>query len=186
METAQDLAEFMLRSLYDSENGGFFDKVRDSVDLGALRGPVKPIDENAVAADILTILYYLTGNENYLSKAEETLQLFSESFRDAGIFSAGYGFSVDRFLNPVHISMIGPQDDSLTREMLYESLRLYEPRKVIEVLDPTLDHDRISRLGYSFEENAIAYVCIGQTCLRPIVDPGKISEQIRKFSRAAD
>jgi len=184
LEAAEDLAAFMLHSLYDSENGGFFDKVRDSSDLGALRGSVKPIDENAVAADVLTVLYYLTGNENYLSRAEETLQLFSESFRQVGILSAAYGLSVDRFLNPVHVSVIGPRDDSLTRDMICESLRLYEPRKIVEVLDPTLSHDRISALGYSFEGNALAYICIGQTCLRPITDPKKISEQIRRFSRS--
>lgn len=181
LETAQDLAEFMLNSLYDSKNGGFFDKVRDPSDLGALRYPVKPIDENAVAADVLTILYYLTGDENYRSKAEETLQLFNESFRKVAIFSAGYGLSIDRLLNPVHICVIGPRDDSLTREIFYKSLKLYEPRKIVEVLDPTLDHDRVSKLGYSFEGNPLAYICIGQTCLRPITDPKKISEQIHRL-----
>jgi len=183
LEAAQDLAEFMLRRLYDSEEGGFFDKVRDSSELGALRGPVKPIDENAVAADILTVLYYLTSEENYLNKADETLQLFSESFREVGIFSAGYGLSVDRILNPVHLCVTGPMNDLVTRETFYECLRLYEPRKIVEFLDPTLAHDRMRKLGYSFEGNTLVYVCIGKTCLRPITDPKEISKQIRRFSR---
>jgi len=65
--------------LYDSKGGGFFERRSTSKDFyrdGELFIDEKPPKENGVMAYALFRVYKLTGNADYLKKAEEAIGLF--------------------------------------------------------------------------------------------------------------
>ena len=74
---------FALRRLYDPKGGGFFERRSTSRDLyreGELFSDDKPYKENGVMAYALLKAYRLTGKEEYLKRAEETMGRFLAKF----------------------------------------------------------------------------------------------------------
>ena len=56
--------------LLDKKNGGFFDSPPNPDSPGYLKRPEKPLDDNSLAAMLLTKLYHATGNDVYLQTSE--------------------------------------------------------------------------------------------------------------------
>jgi len=163
----------VLNNLWN-DAGGFYDRPENTEALGALKALVKPFDENSVAADVFLRLHYLTGKERYLKPARRTLEHFASSYQRYGILAAVYGLSVELYLRPVQIHIVGPKKDSVTRRFLNESLRVYNPLKVIEILDPAADTERLRNLKYSVAKTPRAYVCFEGTCTS-VEDPEGIA-----------
>jgi uncharacterized protein YyaL (SSP411 family) len=164
LEKAESLAEFMLDSLWDN-NGGFYDKPKENGAFGALRLLDKPLDENSVAAEALLRLYHLTGKQKYLQAAEKTLKHFASTYQKYGIMAADYGVAVELFLHPMQVHIVGSRKDEMTSNLRIESLKAYNPLKVVETLDPVLDADRLTALGYPVADVPMAYVCFEGKCV---------------------
>ncbi|NIU83602.1 MAG: hypothetical protein GWN64_09060, partial [Candidatus Thorarchaeota archaeon] len=124
----------------------------------------KPLDENSVVATVFLRLHYLTGRKAYLERARRTLEHLASSYQRYGILAAAYGLAVELYLRPVQIHIVGPKKDPLTRQFLKESLSVYNPLKVIEVLDPAADNERLANLKYSLTKTPKTYVCFEGGC----------------------
>ncbi|UCE15942.1 MAG: hypothetical protein JSV12_08835, partial [Candidatus Bathyarchaeota archaeon] len=57
------------------------------------------------------------------------------------------------------------------------SLRVYNPLKVIEILDPAADTERLTNLKYPVTETPMTYVCFEGTCT-PVEEPEGIAKII--------
>jgi hypothetical protein len=55
-------------------------------------------------------------------------------------------------------------DDNLAGEMLREAHLNWDPRRVIQLLQPDTDSDLIAAKGLQAASNTIAYVCINGNC----------------------
>jgi uncharacterized protein YyaL (SSP411 family) len=177
LDNAESLALFMLDNLWD-DAGGFYDKPKDVGAFGALKLLDKPLEENSVAADTFLRLHHLTGKQEYLEISKKTLEFFASDYQRYGIMGAVYGLAVELFLRPVQIHVIGSLKDGVTRRFRSDSLKAYNPLKVVETLDPVLDHDRLNALGYPVTETPTAYVCFEGTC-KTVKDPKNIAKSIR-------
>lgn len=185
LAVAEEIMETASGTLYDSAHGGFFDTVVDSNAPGFLSKPAKPIEENSVAAHVLTKLFHLTGKENYRNQVEGTLQRFVEIYPQFGFMASDYALAVDGFLNePTLVRIIGSSEESQTKGLLTEAHRTYEPRRVVQVLDPTRDSERIMDLGFPVSEEPTAYICFGRTCSAPIVEPKQVSVELSRLASA--
>lgn len=173
---AESVAKFMLNNLWN-EAGGFYDRPKNAEALGALRTLNKPFDENSIAADAFLRLHYLTGNKKYLETAKTTLEHFGSTYRRYGIMAAAYGLAAELYLRPVQIHIVGPKKDSVTRVFLDESFKVYNPLKVIEILDPAEDTERLTNLKYPVTKIPRAYVCFEGTCTS-VEDPKEIAKKI--------
>ena len=71
--------------------------------------------------------------------------------------------------------IVGSRSDDVTRRFLRESLRAYNPLKVVEVIDPTADTERLKNLKYPFADVPTAYVCFKGTC-NSVENPEKIAK----------
>jgi len=91
--------------------------------------------------------------------------------------AASYGLAVELYLHPMQIHVVGSKKDSATSRFLNESLRVYNPLKVIEVLDPAEDAERLADLKYPVTETPRAYVCFEGTCTS-VEDPEVIARKI--------
>jgi len=174
LESAETLSGFLLDKMWDN-NGGFFDRVEDTEAFGALKLSDKPLEENSVAVDALLRLYHLTGKQNYLDAAKKTLEFFAKTYKEYGIMAAIYGLAVELYLSPVHIHIIGSRKKDVTNQFHKESLKTYNPLKIVEVIDPKYDKDRLKILGYPYSKQPILYVCSGNKC-NSTKDPTKIAE----------
>ncbi len=176
LEKAESLAEFMLDNLWD-EAGGFYDKPKETSAFGALKLLDKPLDENSVAADAFLRLHHLTGKQNYLEVAEKTLEYFASIYQRYGIIAAVYGVAVELFLHSMQVHIVSSRKDAVTIRFRSESLRAYNPLKIVETLDPVLDCDRLKVLGYPVAYVPTAYVCFEGKCAS-VENPKEIAEKI--------
>lgn len=182
---AEEIIGTAVRKLYDSEHGGFFDTVVDPMAPGFLSKPAKPLEENSAAAHVLTKLFHLTGKENYRTLAEGTLKRFVEIYPHFGFMAAEYAAAVDAFLNEsTTVRIVGSPEKPQTKGLLAEAHRIYEPRKIIQVLDPKKDSQTISSLGFPNTEQPTAYICVGRACTAPIIEPKQIGPELNRMVAA--
>lgn len=182
IQYALDIADYTIKTLGDA-SGGFFDKVFDPEEIGALRLQQKPLIENSVASECLVKLSQFTGREDYLSKAESTLSHLSAVYQKYGILASRYALAVLLFLQPVQIVIVGSKDSRRVKEFIQKSIKPYDPRKTIITLDPIMDQELISRLGYPTKGEAVAYVCAGKVCSQPILEPELVVKTIEEQSK---
>ena len=182
LRIAEELMDTTVRKLFDFEHGGFFDTVVDPNAPGFLSKPAKPLDENSVAAQVLMRLYYLTGKDNCRKMADDTLRRFVEIYPQFGFMAADYALAVDAFLHePTIIRIIGSTDKAQTKGLLTEAHRNYEPRRIIQILDPQKDQNAITALGYPISESPTAFICVGTTCTAPIIEPRQVSVELTRM-----
>ncbi len=172
LNVAENIAEFMIKNLWD-ENGGFYDKTKKDNAFGALKNLDKPLIENSIVAESFLRLYHLTENSTYLEKAKKTLNYFATNYNRYGITGATYGLAIELYLHPMKIHIIGSKKDDITHQFLIESLKTYNPLKVLEIVDPEINTKRLDSLRYPKTEKPIAYVCYEGKC-KSIKNPEKI------------
>jgi uncharacterized protein YyaL (SSP411 family) len=179
LDLAEKLAVFILDKLW-SKAGGFYDKLKEIDAFGALKLLDKPLEENSVASDALLRLHYLTGKEEYLEASRKTLKVFVSSFQHYGIMGCVYGLAVELYLNPMQVHIVGSKKDNLTRKILADSLRIYNPLKVVELIDPDADSERLRSLGYPLADAPAVYVCFGGIC-KLVEDYENMEKAVRWF-----
>ena len=93
-DMAQELMSYSLRTMWDDQVGGFFDRVStEQADIGLLREPLKPFSANCRAASVLSRLALLTENSEFLERARRTLSSQTEVYRAHGLMGATYGLA---------------------------------------------------------------------------------------------
>jgi uncharacterized protein len=167
---AEKLADFMSRELQDVVDGGFYFNTFDPHTKGEVLERHKPFDENVAAAQFMTQLFYLTGEETYRTMAARTLRALAYPQLMGNIVGVGYALALDLYLNrPLHIVVVGKPDRRETQDMLETSLHAYEPSKLVQVLDPSADDLTIGDTTYEAEEEeTLAYVCVQDMCHPPV------------------
>jgi uncharacterized protein YyaL (SSP411 family) len=174
---ARNIARFIINNLWD-ETGGFLDRARETETLGNLGIPLKNLDENSLAANVLLRLHSFTGKEQYLEIAGRALEYFSSAYQRFGILAAAYGLAAEQFLHPLQIHIVGPKQDSEVLKFRNESLRAYNPLKTVETIDPATDIARLKKLKYPKATEPIAYVCFQGACTS-VEDPKRIANSIK-------
>jgi uncharacterized protein YyaL (SSP411 family) len=71
------------------------------------------------------------------------------------------------------VNIVGADDD-----LLGAALRLDVPARVVQVLDPERDAERLAALGLPAEPAPAAYACAGAMCSPPITDAGRLAETV--------
>lgn len=178
-QRAIDMTQSMLDVFYDPIAGGFYDTVMEKNPMGALRQREKIIDENSHAAELFLKLYDLTNVEEYSEKAKATLGVFQDTFKAYDVMASCYARAARLLTTPsVKITVVGRQGDANTEALRETSLAFYACRKSVQILDPSIESDRIGALGYQVSEVPTAYVCVGQTCLEPLHDPKELAARV--------
>jgi uncharacterized protein YyaL (SSP411 family) len=177
LSEAEKLAGFMVAHLQDVVDGGFYSQPFDSHAKGELLERRKPFDENVVAALFLTKLHYFTGYKSYHDLAERTLRAIAYPQVLNSIMGSGYAVALHLLLaQPIRVVVVGNIHQSETREMLETSLHAYEPRKIVQLLDPQRDSLTIGEVTYRAEEKPLTYVCVRDVCREPIHDSQTLAE----------
>ena len=94
---------------------------------------------------------------------------------------AGWALAFARVrAEPVQVHLVGPAADPALRALAHAAWARYLPGRVVEILDPALDGDRLSALGYPETGEPRAYVCLGERCLEPVTTPDALVDQLAR------
>lgn len=174
IETAKDLVDFTLRSFGWDETGLYFDSLVDE-DLGLLTDKMWKIGDNSKLSELLIDLSLITGMDGYLNEAELVLKRLSGEYRQHGVFSAPFARAVDKYLRLVHIVVFGDGDELL--RLLDGIKSIFEPTGTVEIIDTSINPERIADLGLSDESGV--YACRRGSCAVFVGD--EINENLVKF-----
>ncbi len=92
---------------------------------------------------------------------------------------AGWALALARVrAQAVQVHLVGAVADPALRALARAHWTRYLPGRVVEILDPALDGDRLATLGYPASDTPRAYVCIGDRCLAPVAAPAELDGQL--------
>ncbi len=186
----------VVESLFAAQDGGFYDVSEPPSSRGVPGTRDKPVLENSLLAEALLTLGYLAGEDRYMTLARSTLEAFEgkvpgssyvgakssrrmEEDEERLFLPAGsaWGRAWDMLVSgPVHLILIGAATDSRTRNILSAALKTYAPNRIIQVLDPNEEGDRIATLGFPAGNAPALYACMNGMCLSPITTAGGVRE----------
>jgi hypothetical protein len=185
---AIELAEFTLERFAhrdgDGRVAGLFDVWDQVAEVGRLRDRQKSIQDNSVCAEVFIRLHHLTRDERYAEVARGTLEAFVSAYSQMGYFASGFAKAVDMLLNPpAEVNIVGSIEaaEGLHRKAL--SLDL--PLRVVQVLDPERDAERMAALYLPPEPAPAAYACVGTMCSAPVTSPDQLEEVVREMQAMA-
>ena len=168
---ARELADVLLDEFEDKEHGGFF---FTSHDHERLFHRTKPAHDNAtpsgngIAASALLGLGHLCAEPRYVEAAERAVQLFAPAIaRSPAGFSSLVAAEADAIRPPPSVLLAG---DPETCAIWQRSLRA-TPRpgvRVYDVAGVALPAELTK--GVTPERGAVAWLCVGTSCLPPIAD----------------
>lgn len=177
-ERAQMLAVGVERDFFHAARGAFRDRAGGEGE-GHLREPHFPLGDNAALAEGLADLAALGGGERWRERAEETLAALQPEAERLGFLGAGWALAAARVLaEPLQIHVVGARDDGSSRVLADAAWTPYAAARVVELLDPERNPDRLAALGYPSDGAPRAYVCVGDRCLEPVADADQVVARI--------
>ncbi|MEW6203422.1 MAG: DUF255 domain-containing protein [bacterium] len=181
LQLAERAVEIMDKN-FGAPDGGYYDITESAEAAGLLKRRIKPLPENTSMAVNLIRLYFYTGKEEYKNLARATLAVFKDDWENYSIFSALYAGAVYWYRNfPLEIAIVGKKSDGGTHSLLKEALHFFEPRKVILILDPKEDADRLAQLPYVVRPQPVMYSCVETACSMPISEAQNVVPNLTRF-----
>jgi uncharacterized protein YyaL (SSP411 family) len=186
-----------IEKLWDAKGGGFFDSTPNPAAAGLLAIPRKEIRDtpstsgNAVAAQVLNRLYYLTQEPRFREFARRTIEAFAGRAREEGTVVAALGIAAGQYLEyPTTAVVIGRTDDPAAATLHRAALAAFRPGKIVIRVAP----DRVDRKqlpaavgpvldGIGPERWPLALVCSATQCALPTADPADVTNLVKNFGR---
>jgi uncharacterized protein len=177
-------AELMDKRFRDTEHGGFWDVWDEVANVGRLAERQKSVQDNAVCSEVFLRLGHLTRNQRYVDIARETAEAFAATAEQMGYFASGYAKVVDLVLNPPsEVNIVAPSERA--DDFVKAAVTIDAPYRIVQVLDPDRDVERLEALSLPAEPSPAAYICVGTACSAPVHSPGEIAQVVREMREAA-
>ena len=174
LERAVQLCEIMLGEFWDEANGAFFYTGKSHEELISRAKPVfdgSIPSGNAIAAQLLLRLYYLTETERYRQSAETVLRSCYDAMESQPFGFAHMLCALDLYLNkPKEIILVGDKADSAVAALVRQIHSLYLPNATLQLADPEEPLEKISPLLAGKTQiggKPTVYVCQNFTCSPP-------------------
>lgn len=162
-----------------SPEGGFFDILKDLETQSTGRRRNRSILENAMMAESLVRLSYLSRRREFYDEAIQTLRAFGAEYKQYGYYVAGFGRAVDLvYYPPMIVTIVGPRDDPRSDALRRASLVAYMPSRIVQMLDPKLDPILLGRAGFEAGDAPRAYISIGQEAAGSADSPEDLMRQM--------
>jgi uncharacterized protein YyaL (SSP411 family) len=194
---AVKLADAMIARFYDRTAGAFYDAAAPeggAVPLGALTARRKPLQDaptpagNPTAASALLRLETLSGRKEYREIAEDTLASFAGIVEHFGLYAGSYGLALERLLlNPVQVIIVGSGPDAdrleataVARFAINKTVMRIAPHLLVPGGVPEALAETLLKAPPPIEAEAWAMVCMGHTCLPPILNAETLLEALEQ------
>ncbi len=212
---ARSIADAMVASFFDSDEGGFFDTPVAAIGaadgkaalgiLGTRRKPFQdsptPAGNSAAAIALLRLHGYAddgvdqdsSRNGSYRNQAERTLELYSPVAGQHGIFAATYGLAAVRLVQP-HAQVVVIGKDAVASELYRAAVQAFDLNTAVLRLDadkavaqnlPPALAATIPNLPALGGGKSFAVVCSGFVCQPPVFDPQELARVLGRQARPA-
>ena len=183
---AQKTMDLAIARYGDAEGGGFFDRAVDAAPMGGLDVRRKPFQDsptpnaNSIAAIALIRMHAYTGDSRYYDFARKTLEAFARIAPQYGMFAATYGLAAMLFArHPIQVVVTGRADDPAARALEKAAYDVHRFGKSVLRVTPETPQLHFAgalkeTLPYLPPDQAVAVVCLGQTCLPPTNDAAQL------------
>ncbi len=152
----------------------FAERLAVSINEKLNTGPISSGPEGVPAIAVLMDLYHITGKREYKDDATKAVDgLMPDSPAAKIARETAYQFIV-----------VGRLGTPGTDELLRKSFMFNDPCRVVVVLDPGRDRERLDQLGYEYPGKPCLFVCSENTCLPPVYageDLTRIKRSIEKL-----
>ena len=178
---AEAVAEIAIKR-QAAPGGGFFDIRHDPAYTGSMRRRNRSILDNAVMAESLVRLSYLSRRPEFYDEAIRALACFAGDYKEYGYYVAGYGRAVDLiFYEPLFLTIVGDRDSAAAVELRRAALSAYVPSRIVQMLDPRYDPILLSRSGYEVSDQPAVYVSIGKSTKAVVRTADELVAKIREL-----
>jgi uncharacterized protein YyaL (SSP411 family) len=159
----------------DRDNGGYFFTAADGDAL--IMRPRHAIDDatpsgNALAADALARLYYLTGKETYRQRAEAIHRAFTATEDHDVVGLASLLNAAEVLETGLEIIVLGDPGDASAQALIHAAHVSGPPHRILHwvAVDQKLPPHHPAFGKRQLDGMATAFVCIRQSCSLPITD----------------
>jgi hypothetical protein len=178
---AEAIAEVAIKR-QRAPGGGFFDIRHDPAYTGSMRRRNRSILDNAVMAESLVRLSYLSRRPEFYDEAVRTLECFANDYKEYGYYVAGFARAVDLiFYAPVMITIVGDRESEAADALRRAALSMYVPSRIVQMLDPKHDPVLLSRSGYEVKGTPAVYISIGKSTKAVLHTPEELLLKIREL-----
>jgi uncharacterized protein YyaL (SSP411 family) len=180
LEFAQAIAERLLHSFEDTQDGGFFFVSHDHETL--IHKPKSGHDGatpsgNGVAAFALQRLSHLVGESRYLSAAERTLDLYYEAMRTNPSSHTSLLTALEEALDPPRLVIVRGPRDAIGAWQAALGARYRPDTMTLAIVSGLPGLPAVLDKSTSTNEPA-AWVCEGTQCLAPITDLSELDRTL--------
>jgi hypothetical protein len=166
LEHARRLAHALEHHFW-ADDGGFWDRVRSSHDVGSLRFRERVFELNGTATRLLLDLASATGERGWRAHAERTLALLAPTAGRWGAAGAGFALAVEEFFHPApRIVLVG--EPAAAAALRGAALALTLPAHRVWTLPVG---GRLNTITFRPEPAPAAYACTERGCSPPLTEP---------------
>ncbi len=174
--------------MWDEDNGAYYASTSDA-DTTGLRLRIGADDQlpsgNAVIAEVLARLYYLTGVDRYRARAARIVVAFRDAPLSEPRFFGGLLRAADTLNGAIQVVVVGDRKDAAAMSLVHEVWRASLPGRALEVIENgaalPLGHPAFGKTR--IDGAATAYVCIGTFCSLPVQSPDALRKAMHDLRR---
>jgi uncharacterized protein YyaL (SSP411 family) len=191
LEHAERWLKILEQDYLDAEHGGYFQAPASASDLlvrpkNAQDGPLP--SGNGLLVAVFARMFYLTGDAAWREHAERQIAAFSGEVANNPLGHAALLSGAMLLEHPVQVVLIGePESDGLAA-LRRTALAAPVPEAVVLAIAPgaalPAGHPAFGK--GQVDGRATAYVCPGQTCRAPVVDPAELAASLALVSLRTD
>ncbi len=184
LDTAAALTTIMNKH-YIAENGGYYLSADDVGDL--ILRPLSATDDavpnaNATMLQNLSDLYTLTGDADYLARADKLLNAFLNAAQTMAIGYTGLLSGALSLIAPGHIVIAGDKSAMDARAWEKGLAEASLPDAVIQWVGngqaPASTSPAFGKA--TMDGKTTVHICVGQHCAMPITDPALVKDRIKE------
>jgi uncharacterized protein YyaL (SSP411 family) len=184
LEQARSLVAETDRWYWDETEGGYFFSAADARDLITR---TKTAHDNAtpsgngLMAQVLTRLYYITGEASYRDRAAATIGAFSGELGKNFFPLATLLNAAEWLANALQVVISGPLGDGTEALRRAVATAASLPNLVLQCVEPdgTLPPSHPAHGKGMIDGRPAAYICVGPVCSPPVTDPTSLARQLR-------
>jgi hypothetical protein len=179
---AQSAADFIESKFHgDPNQPGFLTAVPTPT------SPFKPlatVDQNVAVVQFLDLLSHYTGRpvDHAAAKYAMTFLATPAIAQSRGPWTAGILLAdLQIAQDPLHITVVGPKDDSTAAALFSEARKAALVPKRIEWFDPRDGQLPNPDVVYPHLDHPAAFLCTGTTCSSPITRPDQLAQKLARL-----
>jgi len=179
---ARRWADTLDAHFWSQNHGGYYLSADDTTDIiirtHNAHDDATP-NANAVMAGNFMTLFLVTGEAAYERRVHELEAAFRGDIAKNPVAHAGFLDSIMSLIEPMHIVIIGPDEEAADSRLVQTTQSLSLPGAVIQQTAADGEPANPALVGKTaIEDQPTAYVCVGPQCSLPHTDAGQLRETL--------